>query len=258
LSKGILQLERAFGSYRISEALMTVYRLFWDEFASWYLELVKPGYQKPVDAVTARRTDEFFDILLRLLHPFMPFITEEIWHLMDVRADGQSIMNTEMPKAGPVRERILREFEDLKEVVASLRTIRKEREIPARQPLRLLIMDTNNRFSNTFRYALNKLGNLAGVEQTGTKAEGAVSFRVRSVEFFVPLDSGVDHQEELRKLQEELEYTRGFLEKVKAKLHNEQFMNHAPAKVVEKERKKQADAELTIKTLRERIRSLEQ
>ncbi len=256
LSKGIIQLERNFSSYRISEALMTVYRLFWDEFSSWYLEIVKPGYKQAIDKVTADRTDEFFDVLLRLLHPFMPFITEEIWHLLEERQEAESIMNTKMPLAGTVDEGILQDFEDLKEVISSLRTIRKEQEIQVRQALRLMIMDTNHQFSSTFRNALHKLGKLSGIEQTTEKIGGAVSFRVRSVDFFVPLESGVDHKQELQKLQEELAYTRGFLKQVEAKLQNGKFVNNAPDQVVAKERKKQADAELTIKTLEERIRSL--
>ena len=257
LAKGIKETDRNFKNYRISAALMTVYRLFWDEFSAWYLEIVKPGFGKSVDAVTAGKTRGFFDALIRMLHPFMPFITEEIWQLLEKRTEGESIMNTSLPAAKDYDRKILRDFEDMKEVVSSLRTVRKEQGIADKQALDLYIRDPNDEYSNRFHQALIKLGNLSGLFFTGEKPENAISFRLRSTDCFVPLKSVVDHEQELKKLVDELEYTQGFLAMVMEKLHNEKFINHAPEQVVEKERKKQADAELKIKMLEERIRSLE-
>ena len=257
LSAGIVQLEKDFRSYRISQALMTLYRLFWDEFSSWYLELVKPEYGKPVDEETAGRTEEFFDVLLRLLHPFMPFITEGIWQSLRKRKVGESIMQQPVPQAGRVDEGILEQFEILKEVVSSLRTIRKQEGIPPRQALDAMIMDRNGQFGESFVHALQKLGNLKGLEPVGKRVGGAVSFRVKAMEFFVSIGSGPNREGELKKLRDELEYTRGFLKKVAAKLGNRRFVESAPGEVVAREKKKQEDAELTIRTLKERIRNLE-
>ena len=258
LSQGIRETEKNFKAYRISEALMTVYRLFWDEFSAWYLELVKPGYGKPMDFVTAEKTKGFFDTLLKLLHPFMPFITEEIWQQLEKRTDGESIMNTRLPSLKNPDRKVLKDFEDLKEVVAALRTARKEQNILEKQALALFVKDPHNEYSPRFHQSLVKLGNLSVLTVTDEKPANAISFRLRSTDFFIPLESGVDHEQELKKLKDELSYTRGFLVTVLNKLQNEKFVNHAPEKVVELERKKQADAELRIKVLEERISHLGQ
>ncbi len=186
LNKGIRQLEDQYRTYRISEALMTIYRLFWDEFSAWYLESIKPGFNKPVDKLTYEETLGFLDKLIRLLHPFMPFITEEIWQLITERSEGDSIMIAEMPKPESFDEGILQNFEEIKEVVAGIRNIRKTNDIPNRDPLPFVVKDINHSYNNKFESILIKLGNLSGIQFTEEKIEGALSFRIKSMEFLIP------------------------------------------------------------------------
>jgi valyl-tRNA synthetase len=256
LDSALHQLEDQYTKYRISDALMINYRLFWDEFSAWYLEGVKPPYGKPIDAITHETTIYFLDKLIRMLHPFMPFITEHVWQLLSKRKEGESIMVCTMPEAGKVDTEILSQFEDMKEAVTAIRNIRREKNLPAKEPLKLFVRDQNHSYSRRFESILVKLGILDPVEETSEKIEGAVSFRVQSAEFFIPLEGVADAAEELRKLEEELSYTRGFLRSVMAKLENDRFVQHAPEKVVDKERKKQQDAEKKIQVLEERIQDL--
>ena len=250
------ELEDHYKKYRISDSLMTLYRLFWDEFSAWYLESIKPPYGKPIDAVTRERCIHFLDMLIRMLHPFMPFITEHIWQLMAGREDGESIMICRMPEAGKVDPAIISQFEDLKVAVTAVRNIRKEKSLPAKESLKLYVRDQNHSYNKRFESILVKLGILDHVEETTEKMEGAVSFRVQSAEFYIPLEEAVDAGEELQKLEEELSYNRGFLKSVLAKLENARFVEHAPEQVVNKERKKKEDAEKKIHVLEERIRDL--
>ena len=256
LYSSLSELEDHYAKYRISDALMTLYRLFWDEFSAWYLESIKPPYGKPIDAVTRERTIHFLDMLIRMLHPFMPFITEHVWQLMAERKDGESIMVCRPPEAGRVDKAILSQFEALKEAVTAVRNIRNEKGLPAKESLRLYVRDQNHSYDRRFESILLKLGILDHVKETTEKVEGAVSFRVQSAEFYIPLEEAVDAGEELQKLEEELTYTRGFLKSVLANLENARFVEHAPEKVVHKERKKKEDAEKKIQVLEQRIRDL--
>lgn len=245
-----------FLKYRISDALMTVYTVFWQEFSSWYLEAVKPAYQQPLDGATYKATVEFFDKLLRLLHPFMPFLTEEIWQTMEERKDGESIMISDMPKANPVNSELLDKFEILKEAVGGVRTIRKEKNIPMKDALKLDVLGGEN-YAGDFDSVLVKLANISELSMVKEKTEGAVSFMARTNEYFIPMDGLIDVEAELEKLKKELTHQEGFLKGVMKKLGNERFVSSAPEAVVAKERQKQADAEAKIKTLTESIARLE-
>ena len=256
LNQTLKQLEDQYQKYRISEALMTIYRLFWDDFSAWYLESVKPAYGEAMDQDTYRETIGFMDTLVKILHPFMPFITEEIWQYIDERKDGESLMIQEMPVAGSSDSQLIEKFNDMKEAVSAIRKIRKDNNLPAKEMLELLVSDQNGTYGQEFEPVLQKLGILSSVERIEEKPEGAVSFRVRSVEYFIPLEDLVNPEEELKKLEEELKYQQGFLKSVMGKLGNERFVNNAPAQVVEKEQKKRTDAENKISVLEERIAGL--
>jgi valyl-tRNA synthetase len=191
-----------------------------------------------------------------MLHPFMPFITEEIWQYIEKRKEGESIMVQPMPEAGKVDKLILEQFEDMKEIVTALRKVRKEKKLPIKEKLVLLIRDQNQSYSRKFESILDKLGILDSIGETKENPEGAVSFRVGSVEYFIPLEEHANPEEELKELEQELFYQKGFLEKVMAKLKNERFVQNAPSKVLEMEHKKREDAEKKIKVLEERIAGL--
>lgn len=253
LSRSIKEIDEQFANFRISEALMQVYKLFWDEFSAWYLELVKPAYGSPIDAKTYEATLEIFDKMLKLLHPFMPFITEEIWHYLAERKDGESIMREQMPAAGDYNELLIADVEFAKEVIANLRTIRKDKNIPQKDCLELFY---NGELNPAVISLIVKLGNLTEVKATDVKVDGASSFLVKTTEFFVPLGDKLDVEEELKKLSAELDYTKGFLNSVMKKLSNEKFINSAPEAVVNGERKKQADAEAKIVALEAQIAQL--
>jgi valyl-tRNA synthetase len=256
LQHDIKHIDDLFKKYRISEALMAVYRLFWDEFSAWYLESIKPGYQQPVDKKTYESTISFLDSLLKLLHPFMPFITEEIWHLLEERKDGESIMVQPMPAARKYDKKILDDFETLKEAVGAVRNIRKEKDIPPKEILRLLVKDNDAQYPGHLTPVLQKLANISGVEFTNEKIDKAISFRIKTIEFFIPVEDKVDYQQEIAALHQELEYTKGFLNSVMSKIKNENFVKNAPASVIEKEKKKKEDAENKIRLLEERIREM--
>ncbi|MDA3779131.1 MAG: valine--tRNA ligase [Bacteroidales bacterium] len=254
LSKEIENIDILFAKFKLSEALMLVYKLFWDEFSSWYLEMIKPKYLKPIDKKTFEQTIELFDSLLKILHPFMPFITEEIWHLIEKRNDGESIMIEKMPKADNYNQNIISSFEDVKETISAIRNIRKEKNIPQKENLKLYV---KGNYKPEFVTIIQKLGNITEIENTNEKIEGAVSFIIKSGEFYIPLGDLVNVDDEIAKMKEELNYTKGFLKSVKKKLSNDRFVNNAPEKVVKIERKKLMDAEEKIKVIEERIVSLE-
>jgi len=254
LSQAIKNLNDLFTKYRISEALMEVYKLFWDEFSSWYLEMIKPAYQQPVDLKTYAATLNFFDALLRLLHPFMPFITEELWQALEERSEGESIMISRMPEVKTADSFHDREkMEEAKEIIANIRTIRAQKNIPAKDSLTLQVV---GEYPPDYYPVLLKMANLSGIENTTEKSNGAVSFLVKTTEFAVPIGNNINVAEELAKLKEELKYQQGFLDSVLKKLNNESFVSKAPEKVIEMERKKQADAESKIKSLQENITAL--
>ena len=243
-----------FSKYRLSEALMAVYKLFWDEFSSWYLEMVKPAYGQPISREVYDRTIGFFDYLLHLLHPFMPFITEELWQHIADRAEGESLMVS--PMAAPVAydESLLRQFEAVKEVVSNIRAIRLQKNIAQKEPLELQVVGTNP--VEAFNAVLTKMCNLSAITTVDAKADGAAAFLVGTTEYAVPLGNLIDVEAEIARMEAELKHKEGFLQGVLKKLSNEKFVAHAPANVIELERKKQADAESIIKSLKESIAAL--
>ena len=253
LDKTIAEMDDLFSKYRLSEAMTAVYKLFWDEFSSWYLEMIKPGYQQPVDKSTYLSTLGFFDVLLRLLHPFMPFITEELWQALEPRKEGESLMVALIPEVEPVDNIYLEGFEIVKEIVSGVRTIRLQKNIPNKETLELQVLGEHN---DSFNAVITKMCNLSSLMQTEEKAAGSASFLVRTTEYAVPLGNMINVEEELAKLQEELKYQQGFLASVLRKLSNENFVSKAPAKVIEMERKKQADAESKIKSIEESMAAL--
>lgn len=247
------ELDDHFKKYRLSEALMTVYKLFWDEFSSWYLEMVKPAYQQPIDAKTYQATIDFFEQLTLLLHPFMPFITEEIWQSLTPRKDGESIMITQQPKATAINETLLADFEIIKEIIAGVRSIRLERNIANKETLTLNI--TAGKHNATYDAIILKLCNLDKIIRAEKEAN-ASAFMVRTTEFAVPLGNLINTEEEIKKIEAEIDYLEGFLKSVMQKLNNERFVANAKPKIVANERKKQADTESKLKTLRESITQL--
>jgi valyl-tRNA synthetase len=253
LNKSLYEMEDLFGKYRLSEALMTVYKLFWDEFASWFLEIVKPGYGQPVDLKTYNATLEFFEVLLKILHPFMPFITEELWQQLSKRKDGESIMMQPLPQPENFDENVIKEFETVKEIVAGIRSVRLQKNIPNKEVLKLLV---NGKDNTNFYSVVKKLGNIESIEKTAEKAPGSVSYMVGTTEYIIPTGNKVDIASEIKKLEEELAYLEGFLASVMKKLNNEKFVANAQPQVVENERKKKADAESKIASLRESIEAL--
>ena len=255
LKKALTEMEADFAAYRISEALMKVYKLFWDEFSGWYLEMVKPAYQCPIDARTLAQTKTFFEKLLQMIHPFMPFITEEIWHHIAPRKEGESIMVSLAPRAEQPDEVIIAEFDKVKEAISAIRNIRKERNLPNREALELKVIADEN-YHPQYNPVLQKMANLSSIELAQEKDPTAATFIVKTTQYFVPLSNRIDVTAELKKLNDELTYLEGFLASVLKKLGNERFVTNAPAKVVETERAKQADAEAKIKAIRERIASL--
>lgn len=253
LNRTLEEVKDLFGKYRLSEALMAVYKLFWDEFSSWYLEMVKPAYQQPIDQKTYDATLRYFDALLRMLHPFMPFITEELWqHLYD-RKEGESIMTARMPEPQPVNMEIINRFETTKLVVAGIRTIRLQKGIANKEQLTLQIIGAHDHSNDCI---LTKMTNLATIETIEEKDPAAASFRVHATEYAIPMSNAIDVEAELKKLEAELKYAQGFLKTVMGKLGNERFVQNAPEAVVAMERKKKADAEEKIKSLEESIAAL--
>ena len=243
-----------FSKYRLSEALMAVYKLFWDEFSSWYLEMIKPAYGQPINRKVYEATIGFFDNLLHLLHPFMPFITEELWqHLCD-RTDGESLMVSPLSMSALVDEDIIREFEVVKEVISNIRSIRLQKNIAQKETLELQVIGENPVVA--FNAVIMKMCNLSSINIVENKADGAASFMVGTTEYAVPLGNMIDVEAEIARMEAELKYKEGFLQGVLKKLGNEKFVNNAPAAVLEMERKKQADAESIIKSLKESIAAL--
>ena len=253
LSATVAEVDDLFEKFRLSEALMAVYKLFWDEFSSWYLEMVKTAYGEPIDRATYEATLRYFDALLRLLHPFMPFITEELWQHISERNDGDSIMYAAMPKAHEYDADIIAQMNAAKDIIAGVRTIRLQKNIPNREQLALHVLGS---FSNANAEVIRKMANLSDIAEVAEKDPTASSFLIGTTEYAVPLGNNINVDEELKKQEADLKYLQGFLKSVNAKLGNERFVNNAPAQVVEAERKKKADAESKIKTLEESIARL--
>ena len=256
LRQSAAEMADLYSKYRLSEALMEVYHLFWDEFSSWFLEMVKPAYGSPIDGKTYAAVLEAFNHLLHLLHPFMPFITEELWQHLTDRKPGESIMISPQTIAAPqsADETILAQVEHMKNVVAGVRAIRNTKNISPRELLGLQVIGTDP--IATYDCLITKMANVSGVEVIATKGDGVSSFMVGTTEYAVPLGGLIDVEAELAKAEAELKHLEGFLVGVKKKLSNERFVSNAPAAVVELERKKQSDAESKIATLKETIESL--
>jgi valyl-tRNA synthetase len=255
LNESIQVLNQQFEAFKLSEALMTVYKFFWDDFSAWYLEIIKPEYQKPIDKGTYTKTLEFFKKISLLLSPFMPFITEELWQFLKNENDTESIVMAKWPKAGDIDKEILFEFENCQNVVANIRTIRQEKNIPQKEKLKLYVIKHSS-YSPVFDAVSIKLGNLEDVFPAEEKINPSSSFLVKNNEYFIPLGNMINKEEEIKKHEEELKYTEGFLISVLKKLSNEKFVNNAPANVIDVERKKQSDAEAKIKILKEQIEDL--
>ncbi len=249
----VAQTNDHFDKFRISDALMSVYTTIRDEFSGWLLELVKPAYLQPVDAKTYASLIDIFDAVLRFLHPFMPFVSEEIWQLLKDRREGESIMVGRWPEPMESDGALIRSFEDVKETITGIRNIRTHNNIPNKEPLELAVMAGDKGYDPVFDPVLVKLGNLSALRKVSREEADAASFLVKSTTFFVPLGGLVDVEEESKKLNAELDYARGFLESVMNKLNNERFVSHAPEAVVATERAKRADAEARIKALEEQI-----
>ena len=256
LRQSAAEIADLYSKYRLSEALMEVYHLFWDEFSSWFLEMVKPAYGSPIDKATYQSVLGAFDHLLHLLHPFMPFITEELWQHLTERKAGESIMVSPQTIAAPAEgdDAILANVEIVKNVVAGVRAIRNTKNISPRETLDLQVIGTDP--VPAYDCIIVKMANVSGVTATENKGEGVSSFMVGTTEYAVPLGGLIDVEAELAKAEAELKHLEGFLNGVKKKLQNERFVNNAPAAVVELERKKQSDAESKIATLKETIASL--
>jgi valyl-tRNA synthetase len=257
LKKAIAGIDSNFRKFRISEALMTAYKLFWDEFSAWYLEIIKPEYEKPVDKITYDATIIFFDKLLRIIHPFMPFITEEIWQLVMERKEGESIMISRMPESKKYNRELTGEFEIIKETISAIRTVRKEKELPVKESLVLCIRNNESYYNKEFLPVIARLCNLSEIKFITEKQDGAASFMIKTTEFFIPLGDRLNPEQELARINEELRYYRGFLASVMKKLDNERFIQSAPPNVLELERKKKSDAEMKISSLEERKKELE-
>ena len=255
LQRTLTEIEENFDKYRISDALMAIYKLVWDDFCSWFLEIIKPAYQQPIDQVTFEKAIEMLENNLKLLHPFMPFLTEEIWQHIADRTTEQAIIVSEWPKAKSFDEKLISNFDFTIEVISGIRTIRKDKNIPFKDAIDLKVVN-NEKTSTHFDSVICKLGNITNLEYVSDKVDGALSYRVKSNEYFIPITGAIDVAAEINKLSEELNYTKGFLKSVEAKLSNEKFVNGAPEKVLEIERKKQADALAKIATIEQSIAGL--
>lgn len=256
MSKAIIEINDLYESFKLSEVLMTTYKLIWDDFCAWYLEMAKPVYGSPIDKTTYEATVRFFETGLKLLHPFMPFITEEIWQFLGDRSNPKdALVVAPWPTAGEIDELILSDFALMEEVVTGVRTIRKNNQLPQKQAITLMVRnngDVNNRFDAVVKH----LCNVEEIVAVSEKQDNAFSFLVKTSDFFVPFGENVDLEGEREKLTKELEYYRGFLISVDKKLSNEKFVSSAPAAVVDAEKKKQADAQMKIATITEKLSSL--
>ena len=254
-AKALAEIEDNFSSYRISEAFMRIYKLFWDDFSGWYLEMVKPAYGSPADRKTIDATRHYFDMLMRLIHPFMPFVTEEIWQDLTPRAKGESIMYAPAPAVEQWDEALLARFELVKEAITDIRNVRKQKNIAQKQPLTLKVIADEN-YPAAYAPVIVKMGNISAIETVTEKNPAAAAFIVKTTQYFVPLGDNIDREAETKRLTADLEYLEGFLASVMKKLSNERFVNSAPEKVVANERAKKADAEAKIAAIREQLAAL--
>ena len=242
--------------YRLSDALMGIYKLVWDDFCSWYLEMVKAPMGKAIDGVTYNATVTFFENLMKILHPFMPFITEDIWHLLKERQDGDDLIIAQQPAQKVVDNDILNQFLFTQDVINNIRKIRAEKNISMKEAIELIVVDKDGSVNKEFDSVIMKLCNVSSVNYVTENPQDAFGFLVKATEYFIPVTDNIDTEAEIKKLEEELAYAQGFLKSVEAKLSNEKFVNGAPAAVVDKERKKKSDAEAKIKVLEQQLATL--
>lgn len=255
LNSTLSDIEDHFLRFRISDALMAIYKLIWDDFCSWYLEIVKPAYQQPIDPDTLESSITFFENLMKILHPFMPFITEEVWHLLRDREEGNDLIISNIQVAVKFDSSIIDAFESAESIIVGIRNVRKDKNIPQKESIEMLVK--NGSLSQSIYFpVVAKIGNVQKIEIVEEKPEGSIIFTVGAQEFYIPIDSNIDVEEEIAKLENELNYTNGFLKSVMKKLSNDRFVNNAPSAVVENERKKQADAEARKKVIEEQLNSL--
>jgi valyl-tRNA synthetase len=255
LQQTLVEIEDHFEKYRLSDALMSIYKLVWDDFCSWFLEMIKPAYQQPIDRATFDKAIEMLEANLKLLHPFMPFLTEEIWQYIAERTPEQALIIAEYPKAKSFDTKLITDFDFAAEVIAGIRTIRKEKNIAMKDAVALMAVNHENA-STYFDSVIVKLGNLSDLEYVTDKVDGALTYRVKSNEYFIPVSGNIDIAAEIAKLTEELKYTQGFLRSVQGKLANEKFVSGAPPQVIDNERKKEADALAKIATIEQSLNSL--
>ncbi|CAM3305910.1 valine--tRNA ligase [Zobellia roscoffensis] len=254
-NKTLVEIEDHFSKYRISDALMAIYKLVWDDYSSWLLEIIKPDYQKPIDRTTYEAVIDLFEQNLKLLHPFMPFLTEEVWQHITERTPEEALVVAKWPQLEKVDEALVESFDIAAEVVSGVRNIRKEKNIPMKESLELMVLN-EGKLAKTWDVVIEKLTNVSEISYVDATVDSALSFRVKSNEYFVPISGAIDVEAEIKKIEEELKYTKGFLKSVQKKLSNERFVNNAPEKVITIERQKQADAEAKIETLEKSLASL--
>lgn len=251
----LAQINDQFDKFRISDALMLSYKLIWDDFCSWYLEVIKPGYQQPIDRKTYEQTIHFFEQLMQIIHPFAPFISEELWHLLRDRKEGDDIVISTWPTVGTVNKQLIEEFDIVSDVISNLRNIRKQNNIPNKIDIELGIVKGEHH-PESMDAILVKMGNISDLSYITDKKDNAFSFIVKNTSYYIPFGDTVDVEAERQKMVEELEYTKGFLKSVQKKLGNEKFVSGAPEQVVNAEKRKQADALEKIKILEEKIASI--
>jgi len=259
LNNNLRKIDELYTRFRISEALMAIYKLIWDEFCSWLLEMIKPAYQKPIDRITYDRVITLFENLMKVLHPFMPFLTEEIWHRLKNRETADSIMISKMPEPGRIAHKTIDLFDYIREVIIAIRKVRSEKNIPFKEKLELFVKKNEKQQAGTdnrFDGVLMKLCNISGISYTDEKKANALSFMVKSDEFYIPFGESLDLEAEVLKIKEELNYTKGFLKTVLRKLSDERFVNNAPKAVVDKEEKKKTDAEARIRVLEGQLQTM--
>ena len=256
LNQALTEIEEKYGQFRMSDALMGVYKLIIDDFSSWYLELVKPGYQQPIAASTLEATIDFFEKIMKVLHPFMPFISEEIWSALRNREEGNDIIVSEYPKAGDQNNELMESANLAFEVISNVRSIRSNNQLGFKDPLKLVVKTDNTARFERFGPIITKMAFLEDFSFSDEKVEQCDSFVIKGDEFFIPMEGMVDLEKQKDEFEKELKRLQGFLKGIAGKLSNERFVNNAPEQVVANERKKQADTEAKIKVLEEKLSSL--
>ena len=253
--KTLVEIEDHFSKYRISDALMATYKLIWDDFCSWLLEMIKPTYGKPIDKKTLDEVINLLEDNLKILHPFMPFLTEEIWQNITKRTEKEALIISEWPVQTKFDKEFIKDFEVVKDVISGIRTIRKEKNIAFKDTIELSIINNEN-LKKDYDAVISKLGNISEISYVKEQVSNALSYRVKSNEYFIPIGGAIDVEAEIEKLTEELKYNEGFLKSVEKKLSNERFVNNAPEKVVANEKQKKADAEAKIEAIKESLQNL--